>query len=345
MTLTGSASGGRVSELGTVQESRELLTVASVSSGHRVSVSSECRTLTETRRDVETRLPTLTIYSHKRRIGRVWSATIQPTIQVGQDHLPQRLRRRDSYTDKDPLLPRPRSNLSTLTTACNACTHSVHPTRTARGTAGPRNRDRGENSTFSKRGTSARRPSSSPSLGYGYGELMPRLGKNRFVRDSRVDPSTLPWEDQLASKFCPSRFVSALRFAAMIPLKHLSRTLFVCVCARRRFALQRVRGCQPQALQIRSCPSLLSFSLALHFSLAGSVRIPMLTLERFTFANAKPIGRSPLAHRRGSLVRYRTPHVRFPPVPVSRTFSLHRRRPATTASRRRLLNLHHHHRG
>jgi hypothetical protein len=40
-----SSTRERVSELVTVHESRELLTVASVSSGHRVSVSSECRTV------------------------------------------------------------------------------------------------------------------------------------------------------------------------------------------------------------------------------------------------------------------------------------------------------------
>lgn len=117
------------------------------------------------------------------------------------------------------------------------------------------------------------------------------------------------------------------------------------MCVTRRFALQGVRGRQPKALQIRSCPSSLSLlprSLTRSLAIPALVRVPALT-PRGSRPQRKRIGRSPLAHRRRSLVRYRSPHVRFPPVSVPRTFSLHRRRrPTTTTSRR--CRLYHYHR-
>ncbi|GAA5966209.1 hypothetical protein JCM8115_006409 [Rhodotorula mucilaginosa] len=48
------------------------------------------------------------------------------------------------------------------------------------------------------------------------GELDVLRERHQFVRDSRVDPSTLPWEDQLASKFYDSLF----KEYAVVNLKH-----------------------------------------------------------------------------------------------------------------------------
>ncbi|KWU47279.1 hypothetical protein RHOSPDRAFT_30695 [Rhodotorula sp. JG-1b] len=48
------------------------------------------------------------------------------------------------------------------------------------------------------------------------GELDVLQERHQFVRDSRVDPSTLPWEDQLASKFYDSLF----KEYAVVNLKH-----------------------------------------------------------------------------------------------------------------------------
>lgn len=48
------------------------------------------------------------------------------------------------------------------------------------------------------------------------GELDVLKERHQFVRDSRVDPSTLPWEDQLASKFYDSLF----KEYAVVNLKH-----------------------------------------------------------------------------------------------------------------------------
>ena len=199
------------------------------------------------------------------------------------------------------------------TSVTSACTPSSARTSAAGHRQSPPRRT---SSTFSRSGTSALAPSSASASSSALRLTppccpFPSLSlAARFVRDSNVDPATLSWEDQLAFKHCPSTFPSSTR--SFSTLAH-ARSL-----ARRRDALQGVRGRQPQALQERR-----SASLPLSTALTPPPSDPSFPRSR------PPADRAQVAHRDRGPLRHRPPHLRVPTVRVPRAVPLAPRRPRT----------------